>query len=46
MDGMMVERKRITDETTHIDMSHYAPGMNTLHITLDGEKSAWKIITL
>jgi hypothetical protein len=42
--GVMVAKRRITGETTLVDMSRHPKGVYILHITLNGQPSAWKVI--
>lgn len=42
--GMMLDRRRITDETTYVEMSRYAKGIYVLHIQLNGQPTSWKVI--
>lgn len=42
--GIMVTKRRITGETTLVDMSRHPRGIYILHIILNGEPTAWKVI--
>ena len=42
--GMMLDRRRITDETTYVEMSRYSKGIYVLHIQLNGQPTSWKVI--
>lgn len=42
--GIMVAKRRITGETTLVDMGRYPRGIYILHIVLNGEPTAWRVI--
>lgn len=42
--GSMMARRKITGETTRVDMSLYTRGTYILNIQLKGQPSSWKII--
>lgn len=42
--GSMLVRRRITEETTRVDMSRYSKGTYVLNIQLNGQPIGWKII--
>lgn len=42
--GVMVAKRRITGETTLVDMGRQARGIYILHIVLNGEPTAWRVI--
>ena len=44
MGGMMLARRRITAETTYVEMSRYSKGIYVLHIQLNGQPTSWKVI--
>jgi hypothetical protein len=44
MGGVMLDRRRITGETTSVEMSRYAKGIYVLHIQLNGQPTSWKVI--
>lgn len=44
MGGVMLARRRITGETTYVEMSRYAKGIYVLHIQLNGQPTSWKVI--
>lgn len=42
--GIMVEKRRITGETTLVDMGRHPRGVYILHILLNGQPTAWRVI--
>ncbi len=44
MGGMMLNRGRITAETTYVEMSRYPKGIYVLYIQLRGQLTSWKVI--
>jgi len=42
--GTMVAKRRITGETTLVDMGRHPRGIYILHILLNGQHSVWKVI--
>lgn len=42
--GIMVAKRRITGETTLVDMGRYPKGIYILHIILNGQPTAWRVI--
>ena len=42
--GSMLARRRITGETTRVDMSLFSKGTYILNIQLKGQPTSWKII--
>jgi hypothetical protein len=44
MGGMMLNRRRITAETTYVEMSRYPKGIYVLYIQLRGQLTSWKVI--
>ena len=42
--GSMLARRRITGETTRVDMSLFSRGTYILNIQLEGRPTSWKII--
>lgn len=44
MGGVMLDRRRITTETTYVEMSRYPKGIYVLHIQLNGQPTSWKVI--
>ncbi len=42
--GTMVAKRRITGETTLVDMGRYPKGIYILHIILNGQPTAWRVI--
>ena len=42
--GIMVAKRRITGETTLVDMSRHPRGIYILHILLNGHPTVWKVI--
>ncbi|SCD20149.1 Hypothetical protein PSM36_1326 [Proteiniphilum saccharofermentans] len=42
--GIIVAKRRITGETTLVDMGRYPKGIYILHIILNGQPTAWRVI--
>lgn len=42
--GVMVAKRRITGETTLVDMGRHSRGVYILHIVLNGQPTAWRVI--
>ncbi len=42
--GIMVAKRRFTGETTLVDMGRYPKGIYILHIILNGQPTAWRVI--
>ena len=42
MGGMMLNRRRITAETTYVEMSRHPKGIYVLYIQLNGQLTSWK----